>query len=324
MRGANLLPVLGIALLCVNALALAAAPDSPSPTTSPTSHARHHHRYRHPVRHRYPHRLRRVSSGPHLRSSEVLVLDETHSKVLYARRADVPQPIASISKLMTAMVVLDARQPLDQVLEVTRADRARGRGAFDRLRVGTRLTRSDLLHLALMASDNRAAHALGRNYPGGIRALVRAMNEKARVLGMRTAHFVEPTGLSSANVASPADLAKLVAAAAKYPLIREYSTAHHYTVWVGGPGRHRRQIEFATTDPLVANRGWKIVVQKTGFITPAGKCLVMQALIDHRSVVMVLLNSWGKYTRVADARRVRRWVKARLSERAVRTGHSTV
>jgi len=328
MRSARLW-ALWVPMLCVSALAIA-APDSGSDTTPPPSPTHYRHHYRHVLRHRYHHhyyhpyyhRLRRVSSGPHLRSSEVVVIDETHSKVLYARRADDPQPIASISKLMTAMVVLDARLPLDQVLTITPADRAIGRGAFDRLRVGTRLTRTELLHLALMASDNRAAHALGRNYPGGIQAFVRAMNAKARALGMRTAHFVEPTGLSSDNVASPDDLAKMVAAAAKYPLIREYSTAHHFTVWVGA-GRRRRRIEFSTTDPLVANRDWKIIVQKTGFIDPAGKCLVMQAVIDHRTVVMVLLHSWGRYTRVADARRVRRWVKARLSGPAIRVGHST-
>ncbi len=247
-----------------------------------------------------------------------LVLDETHATVLYARRADVPQPIASISKLMTAMVVLDAGQPLDQVLEITSNDCAIGRGAASRLRVGTRLTRTDLLHLALMSSENRAAHALGRNYPGGMPAFVRAMNVKARALGMTTAHFVEPTGLSSDNVASADDLSKLVAAAAKYPLIREYSTDRHYTVRVG-----RRRIEFRTTDSLVANPAWKIIVQKTGYITAAGRCLVMQAVIDGRTVAIVLLDSFGKYTRVADARRVRKWMETKLSQRAVRAAGST-
>lgn len=247
-----------------------------------------------------------------------LVLDETHATVLYARRADVPQPIASISKLMTAMVVLDAGQPLDQVLEITSNDCAIGRGAASRLRVGTRLTRTDLLHLALMSSENRAAHALGRNYPGGMPAFVRAMNAKARALGMTTAHFVEPTGLSSDNVASADDLSKLVAAAAKYPLIREYSTDRHYMVRVG-----RRRIEFRTTDSLVANPAWKIIVQKTGYITAAGRCLVMQAVIDGRTVAIVLLDSFGKYTRVADARRVRKWMETKLSQRAVRAAGST-
>ncbi len=239
-----------------------------------------------------------------------LVLDETHSQVLYARRADVPQPIASISKLMTAMVVLDGKQPLDEELEITRDDCAVGRGAASRLRVGTRLTRTELLHLALMSSENRAAHALGRNYPGGLPAFVRAMNAKARTLGMTTAHFVEPTGLSSDNVASADDLSKLVSAAAKYPLIREYSTDRHYTVRVG-----RRPVEFRTTDSLVASPVWKIIVQKTGYISEAGRCLVMQAVIDGRTVAIVLLDSFGKYTRVADARRVRKWMETKLSQR---------
>lgn len=329
-----------VPLLLVSAVALAQSPPTGAATvqsssaTTPASvpatgavhaHRRLHRRRRHHYRHhaRRVSRLHRVAGGPHLRSTEVLIVDETHSKVLYSRRADVPQPIASISKLMTAMVVLDGQQPLGQMLEITRADRAVGRGAFDRLEIGTRLSRGDLLHLALMASDNRAAHALGRSYPGGLRAFVRAMNAKARALGMRTAHFVEPTGLSSENVASPDDLAKMVAAAARYPAIRRYSTAHRFSVWVGDRREGRRLVEFGTTDPLVANPGWKIIVQKTGFINPAGRCLVMQALIDHRTVVMVLLHSWGKYTRVADARRARRWVKARLSERSVRTRHTT-
>ena len=287
-----------------------------------TAHAASHHPL-HTHRYRHVRRYRRIASGPHLKSGEALVVDETHGTVLYARRAGVPQPIASISKLMTAMVILDAHQPLGQTLEITRADRAIGRGAFDRLRIGTRLTREDLLHLALMASDNRAAHALGRNYPGGLGAFVRAMNRKARALGMRTAHFVEPTGLSSHNVASPDDLAKMVAAAARYPLIRRFSTSHRFTVWVGSHRRGLRRVEFGTTDPLVANRAWRIYVQKTGFIDPAGHCLVMQTLIDHRTVVMVLLHSWGKYTRVADARRVREWLEAHLSARAARIGHPT-
>ena len=261
------------------------------------------HRHRH-----HHHRLIRSSDGgPALRSEEVLVLDTSHSEVLYARRADVPQPIASITKLLTALVVSDAHQPLDEMLEITREDCAVGRGAFSRLRVGTRLSRADMLHLALMASENRAAHALARNFPGGEPAFIHAMNAKASELGMTTAHFVEPTGLSSDNVASPDDLAKLVTAASEVPLIREYSTATHYAVRVG-----RRPLEFRTTDSLVRNPGWKILVQKTGYINEAGRCLVMRAQIDGRNVVLVLLNSFGKYTRVADARRVRQWMDARL------------
>lgn len=267
--------------------------------------------------HRHRHHLVAVGDGgPHLRSEEALVLDTETSKVLYARRADVPQPIASISKLLTALVVVEARQPLDEVLEVTREDCALGRGAYSRLRVGARLTRADLLHLALMASENRAAHALARNFPGGEPAFVRAMNAKAQELGMTTARFVEPTGLSSDNVASPEDLSKLVAAASRVPIIREYSTDSRYTVRIG-----RREVDFRTTDSLVRNPGWKIIVQKTGYINEAGRCLVMRAEIDGHNVVIVLLHSYGKYTRVADARRVRKWMEAQL-QRTVRSNNS--
>jgi len=270
----------------------------------------HHRHHRH-------HLGVKSDGGPQLRSEEVLVLDTTHSDVLYARRADVPQPIASITKLLTALVVTDAHQPLDETLAITREDCAVGRGAYSRLRVGTRLSRGDLLHLALMASENRAAHALARNFPGGEPAFVRAMNAKAQELGMTTARFVEPTGLSSDNVASPNDLAKLVAAASEVPLIREYSTASHYAVRIG-----RRPTEFRTTDSLVRNPGWKILVQKTGYISEAGRCLVMRAQIDGRNVVLVLLNSYGKYTRVADARRVRKWMDARLQRTVARSANA--
>jgi D-alanyl-D-alanine endopeptidase (penicillin-binding protein 7) len=269
-------------------------------------------------RHRHHHHVTRTSDGgPGVRSEEVLVLDTTHSAVLYAKRADVPQPVASITKLLTALVVTDAHQPLDEVLEITTEDCAVGRGAASRLRVGTRLTRAVMLHLALMSSENRAAHALARNYPGGEPAFVRAMNAKAHSLGMTTAQFVEPTGLSSDNVASPEDLAKLVNAASEVPLISEYSTASNYTVRVG-----RRNVEFRNTDSLVRNPGWKILVQKTGYISEAGRCLVMRAQIDGQNVVLVLLNSYGKYTRVADARRVRKWMDARLQRTAVRSANT--
>ncbi|MGH8318800.1 MAG: D-alanyl-D-alanine endopeptidase [Steroidobacteraceae bacterium] len=263
---------------------------------------------------RYHHRHRAVAPQPHLRSSEALVLDATHHKVLFTRRADTPVPIASITKLMTTLVVAEAHQPLDEQLQVTNADRAIGRGAYSRLAVGTRLTRAQLFHLALMASENRAAHALARNYPGGLAACIRAMNAKARELGMGHTHFVEPTGLSSRDTSTPDDLAKLVMAAAQSPVIRRYSTSRGYTIRSG-----RRMVAYHNTDYLVDRRSWHIVVQKTGFTDAAGHCLVMQAVIDHRTVVMVLLDSWGKYTRTADARRVKQWVTARLRKPVVRT-----
>jgi D-alanyl-D-alanine endopeptidase (penicillin-binding protein 7) len=245
--------------------------------------------------------------GPGLRSSAALVLDETHSSVLYSKHADQAMPIASITKLMTVLIVSEANQSLDERLTITEEDCSSGRGAFSRLRVGTVLTRLDLIHLALMASENRAAHALGRNYPGGLEAFVSAMNDKARELSMTNSRFVEPTGLDSDNVASPEDLAKLVQAASNDPLIRDYSTDSRYVVRVG-----RRLIQFRNTDSLVWNPSWNIVVQKTGYIEEAGRCLVMKAIIDTRSVVIVLLNGYGKYTRIADARRIKKWMEATL------------
>ena len=235
------------------------------------------------------------------------MLDLTNSSVLYSRHSDVAAPIASITKLMTALVVMEAGQPLDEMLAVTVDDRSFGKGSSSRLSPGTQLARGDLMHLALMASENRAAHALGRNYPGGVAACVIAMNAKAHELGMTTAHFVEPTGLSDENVASPEDLSKLVMAAAKVAEIREYSTDSDFTVRVG-----RHMVRYRNTDSLVSKPDWNIVVQKTGYIHEAGRCLVMQTVIEDRPVVIVLLNSYGKRTRVADARRVRRWVEATL------------
>jgi len=246
-------------------------------------------------------------NDPALRSSAALVLDLSNSAVLYSRHSDVAMPIASITKLMTALVVIEAAQPLDEMLAVTEDDRSFGKGSYSRLSPGTQLSRGDLMHLALMASENRAAHALGRAYPGGIEACVIAMNAKARELGMTSAHFVEPTGLSDENVASPEDLSKLVVAAAKVAAIRDYSTDSDFTVRVG-----RHMVRYRNTDSLVSKPDWNIVVQKTGYIQEAGRCLVMQTVIEDRPVVIVLLNSYGKRTRVADARRVRRWVEATL------------
>jgi D-alanyl-D-alanine endopeptidase (penicillin-binding protein 7) len=258
------------------------------------------------------------SAPPGLRSGAALVLDTTHSAVLYSRNAEVAMPIASITKLMTALVIMDAQQPLDEPIEIGAEDRSPGKGSRSRLVPGTRLTRGDLMHLALMASENRAAHALGRAYPGGLAACVSAMNARARALGMTSAHFVEPTGLSDENVASPEDLSKLVMAAAKVPEISEYSTDRGYVVRVG-----RRMVRFRTTDSLVTRPDWKIQVQKTGYISEAGRCLVMQTVINDRTVVIVLLNSYGKRTRVADARRIRKWMEAKLTSPAASLAAST-
>jgi D-alanyl-D-alanine endopeptidase (penicillin-binding protein 7) len=244
-------------------------------------------------------------AAPKLKSGSVLILDQDNASILYSRNAAVAAPIASITKLMTALVVLDAKQPLDEPIQITADDQVLPKASASRLMVGTTLTRGDLMHLALMSSENRAAHALGANYPGGMTAMVAAMNAKAAALGMKNSHFVDPTGLSSLNVASPEDLSKLVIAASKNPTIREYSTDPSYTVRV-----HRHLVEFHNTDNLVKNPDWNIIVQKTGFINEAGKCLVMAAVIDSRAVVIVLLDSIGRYTRVADAKRIKTWMES--------------
>jgi D-alanyl-D-alanine endopeptidase (penicillin-binding protein 7) len=243
--------------------------------------------------------------SPDLRSNAYYILDESSSKVLAARNAGVAAPIASITKLMTTLVVLEADQPMDEVISVTSDDVRGTAGSHSRLAPGARLSRADLAHLALMSSENRAAHALCRTYQGGMRACVRAMNEKAKALGMRTARFVEPTGLSSENVSSPADLARLVRAAAANPTIREFSTDREHAVQVKG-----RTLEYRSTNSLVDKPDWQVTVQKTGYIAEAGRCLVMQAVIDGRDVVIVLLNSWGRLTRIGDANRIRDWMEA--------------
>jgi serine-type D-Ala-D-Ala endopeptidase (penicillin-binding protein 7) len=248
---------------------------------------------------------------PDVRSGSVLVMDRGTGAILYSRNAGEAAPIASITKLMTALVVLDGKQPLDEKIEISRADRSRTAGNASRLAVGTKLTRRELLRLALMSSENRAAQALGRSYPGGEPAFVRTMNAKARALGMSQARFVDPTGLSSRNVATPLDLAKLVSAASRSPTIRDFSTTRSQTVKVG-----RQLLTYQNTNPLVRDPKWEIAVQKTGYISEAGQCLVLQAEIGGRPVVMVLLNSWGKYTRVADARRLRDWLGARPAMKA--------
>jgi D-alanyl-D-alanine endopeptidase (penicillin-binding protein 7) len=233
----------------------------------------------------------------------MLVMDEATSSVLLARNAGKPAPIASITKLMTALVVLEGGQPLDEGIAITAADSEPGGGS--RLAVGARLTRGELLHLALMSSENRAAHALGRSYPGGVPAFVAAMNRKAVALGMRHTRFVDPTGLSSRNVASPEDLVRLVNAAGRNATISDYSTDVAQTVHVG-----RQALEFRNTNTLVRDPSWDILVQKTGYIAAAGRCLVLKANVDGRALVIVLLDSFGKYSRFADARRVRKWLQA--------------
>lgn len=246
--------------------------------------------------------------APEIRSSSVLVIDESDSSILLSRNADVAAPIASITKLMTSLVVLEAGLPLDEVITITKADHAIEKSAPSRLSLGAKLTRGELMHLALMSSENHAAHALGRTYPGGTEAILDAMNAKARALGMKRTHFTDTTGLSNGNIASPADLIRLVSAASENPLIEQYSTDPDETVMVG-----RHPVEYRNTNNLVRKPEWDIRVQKTGYTQAAGRCLVMKTFIDDRPIVMVLMNSFGKYTRTADAIRVRRWMETALS-----------
>jgi D-alanyl-D-alanine endopeptidase (penicillin-binding protein 7) len=252
----------------------------------------------------------RVPAGPGLKSTAALVLDGTTGEVLYEQKPGLVTPIASITKLMTALVVIDAQQSLDEVIEITKDDKWTGKGAFSRLPIGQKLSRADLLRLALMASENRASHTLARNYPGGTAAFVRTMNVRARSLGMTQTKFEDPSGLSNNNVSSARDLAKLVAAASKNPVIREYSTLHSFDVRLG-----KNRFTFRNTNLLVGRPDWDIDVQKTGFTNDAGECLVMQATIEDRPVVMVFLDSFGKLTRTADARRVRRWMSAQQPQK---------
>jgi serine-type D-Ala-D-Ala endopeptidase (penicillin-binding protein 7) len=238
-----------------------------------------------------------------LRSAAVLVLDQDTNEVLLAKNQHVVLPIASITKLMTALVVADAEQPMDEVLTITSEDIDTEKGSRSRLQLGTQLTRGEMLHLALMASENRAANALGRHYPGGLPAVVEAMNRKAQALGMTHTRYVEPTGLSSRNQSNATDLALLVREADKNDMIRRLSTSPEAEVAVGP-----RAVHFRNTNSLVRNSEWSIGVQKTGYITEAGRCLVMQAQLSGRKLVMVLLDSAGKYSRVGDAERIRSWL----------------
>ncbi|QTC01695.1 D-alanyl-D-alanine endopeptidase [Alcaligenes sp. SORT26] len=236
-----------------------------------------------------------------LRSEIAFVQDLESSTVLYQKNSDAVRPIASISKLMTALVVAESGLPMDEVLEIIDEDVDRVKHSSSRLSVGSKLSRADMMHLALMSSENRAAHALGRNYPGGLPAFVRAMNDKARALGMRNTRFVEPTGLSSDNVASPRDLVKLLTATSQHARIQQYTTNDQYSVQ---PVRGR-QLVFNNTNRLVKNANWDIQVSKTGFINEAGECLVMLTKIEDREVAIVLLNSSGRYSRIGDAVRIR-------------------
>lgn len=247
--------------------------------------------------------LRDTSDPLNLRSSVALVVDQDTDEVLFSKNPQAVLPIASITKLMTAMVVIQGGQSLDEELTITSDDVDTEKGSSSRLAVGTRLTRGEMLHLALMSSENRAAHALGRHYPGGLSAFVSAMNAKASLLGMHATHYVDPTGLSSSNRASAQDLAMLVRAASDVPLISELSISREAEVGVG-----RRQLQYRNTNALVRDPEWSIALQKTGYIREAGRCMVIQAELAGRKLIMVLLDAAGTYTRIADAQRLRSWL----------------
>jgi D-alanyl-D-alanine endopeptidase (penicillin-binding protein 7) len=238
-----------------------------------------------------------------LRSSVAYVIDQNSGESLFDKNSRAVVPIASISKLMTAMVVLDSKEPMTDQIEVTDEDRDYEKNTGSRLSVGSVLSREDMLHIALMASENRAAAALSRYFPGGRPAFLAAMNAKAKQLGMTDTHFENPTGLTSQNVSSARDLVKMVNAAYQYPMIRKFSTDHSYEVYTG-----KRSLAYNSTNALVRNPTWDIGLQKTGFINEAGECLVMQATIHGRPMIMVLLDSSGKYSRFADATRLRTWL----------------
>ena len=239
-----------------------------------------------------------------VQSGAALVVDQEGGIPLYQKNANQVQPIASITKLMTAMVVLDGSPNLNAPITISYDDVDMLKGSRSRLSVGSVITREYALLLALMSSENRAAHALARHYPGGLPAFLAAMNIKAQALGMRDTHFEDPTGLATGNVSTANDLAKMVRAAHRYPLIREFSTTSEAVVDIGG-----RDLAYHNTNPLVKSTAWDVGLSKTGYIQEAGKCLVMQARVADKPVVIVLLDSAGKQTRVGDANRIKRWME---------------
>lgn len=245
------------------------------------------------------------ASAPKLRSAIALVYDQEEQRPLYSKNADAVVPIASITKLMTAMVLLDAELPMEEEITISVQDMDTLKGTHSRMRPGMTFARGELLKLALMASENRAAAALARTYPGGSGAAIARMNAKARELGMKDTWFRDATGLNSGNVSTARDLVKMTLAAQQYELIQQYSTASSHLVEVPG----YRSLRFGNTNPLVKSASWDIGLSKTGYISEAGRCLVMAANITQRPVVIVLLDSWGKRTRVGDANRVKKWIE---------------
>jgi D-alanyl-D-alanine endopeptidase (penicillin-binding protein 7) len=252
--------------------------------------------------------------APRLGSAIAMIYDEQTQRPIFSKNSDEIVPIASITKLMTAMVVLDARLPLDEQITISALDRDHFKGTRSRMRNGMTLTRGELMQLALMASENVAAAALARTYPGGTPVMLAMMNAKARELGMTSTQFDDPTGLHSSNVSTANDLVKMVSAARGYEEIELFTTATSFTVQASA----RHTLRFNNTNPLVRNSSWNIGLSKTGYISEAGKCLVMHAKISNRPIVIVLLDSWGKHTRIGDANRIKNWMEGTRPTRAVR------
>ena len=263
-----------------------------------------HHRVRSQQDHTVYANAHEGSAPIQLASSKVLVINQLTGEKIFEKNTNQPTPIASVTKLMTAMVMLDAHMPMDELLTINNQDVDYLKGTRSRLSVGTELTRGELLQLALMSSENRAASALGRNYPGGMNAFLMAMNRKATSLGMNTTRFYDATGLDSNNVSTAEDLAKMVNAAYHYPEIRQVSTAASQEITIHGGASN-----FVNTNSLVRRGDWVIGLSKTGFINEAGRCLVMQAEISGQPMIIVLLNSVGKMSRIGDANRIRKWIE---------------
>ena len=280
------LAVVLVWLIAGHGMAVATAQPAPADAAAPT--------------------LLRDVSKLKLASTNVLVIDTSNGQSIYAKGADAVTPIASVTKLMTAMVVLDGGQSLDEAIDVSIADLDLLKASHSRLRLGTELSRRDMMRIALMASENRAASSMARHYPGGTEAFVQAMNQKAQSLGMINTHFADPTGLSSENVSTANDVARMVQAAAGYALIREFTTTPSHYVELQPTGQ---LLGFNNTNSLVRAGQWDITVSKTGFIREAGKCLVMLANIASRPIVIVLLDSYGRLTRIGDANRVKHWLE---------------
>ena len=314
----SLIVTLGLSLLFVQGAAFAATDTKAPKSRAKATHAVKASHVRKTVAKTLPERpsygqlagLRGSADSLALSSSVAYVIDQDTNEVLVSKNDDAVLPIASITKLMTGLLVSEANLNMDENITITQDDVDTEKGSSSRLRVGATLTRGELMHLALMSSENRAAHALGRTYPGGLQAFVNLMNAKAVQLGMRDTRYVEPTGLSSKNQSSAKDLATLVAAAYQDPVLRDFSTSPSHVVAVG-----HQSLRYNTTNRLVNNPNWDIGLQKTGYISEAGRCLVMQARVAGRKLIMVFLDSAGKLGRIADAERVRRWVEVHHASR---------